>query len=72
MAFSEKLLPTLKTLHRRHEEGGVWVRAERLFQEKSKGVASTQVGRARTTIDAGMDKKGLGCSEPRLTYPSRY
>ncbi len=32
-AFSAKLLPTLKTLSRRHEEG-VWVRAEKLFRAK--------------------------------------
>lgn len=33
MAFSEKLLPTLKTVNRRHKEG-VWVRAEKIFREK--------------------------------------
>ncbi len=32
-AFSQKLLPTLKTLDRRHEEG-VWQRAEQLFHAK--------------------------------------
>lgn len=32
-AFSEQLLPSLKVLDRRHEEG-VWVRAEALFREK--------------------------------------
>lgn len=33
-AFAEPILDSLKTLDRRHEEGGVWARAEAVFQEK--------------------------------------
>ncbi|KAI9866743.1 MAG: hypothetical protein M1813_000685 [Trichoglossum hirsutum] len=42
--FSEGLLPSLKVLENRHEEG-VWVRAEKLFREKSSELPAGLVGK---------------------------